>query len=316
MHACASFPFTELAPPNECAINGATTIPVAVPARNLRRETRARVEIGLMRVNLNPLRRQALIYINRGKFEVLRRHANLFAAGSCKLSAKLGNKTAIREQTLAIDPAFWTAMHFERLPVESRRAFFKKSALAASAILTANSAFGARPENTELHSAPWYRRALRWGQTNITEADPARYDIAWWRSYWKRTRVQGVIINAGGIVAYYPSRYPLHHRALALGDRDLFGELTAAAHADGLAVFARMDSNRAHEAFFRARPEWFCRQKNGEPYRAGDQFIACINSGYFDEYLLQILREIIERSHPEGFTDNSWAGLGRGSICY
>ena len=151
--------------------------------------------------------------------------------------------------------------------------------------------------------------ALRWGQTNITEADPARYDIAWWRSYWKRTRVQGVIINAGGIVAYYPSRYPLHHRALALGDRDLFGELTAAAHADGLAVFARMDPNRAHEAFFRARPEWFCRQKNGEPYGAGDQFIACINSGYYDEYLLQILREIIERSHPEGFTDNSWAGL-------
>ncbi len=29
-----------------------------------------------------------------------------------------------------------------------------------------------------------------------------------------------------------------------------------------------------------------------------------------------MLREIIERSHPDGFTDNSWAGLGRESICY
>src|SRR5262249_10163491 len=85
---------------------------------------------------------------------------------------------------------------------------------------------------------PWYRRTLRWGQTNITEADPAAYDVAWWRAYWRRTRVQGVIINAGGIVAYYPSAVPHHHRAETLGDRDLYGELAKAAHDDGLAVFA------------------------------------------------------------------------------
>jgi hypothetical protein len=62
-------------------------------------------------------------------------------------------------------------------------------------------------------TGPWYRRTYRWGQTNITEKDPVRYDIPWWREFWKRTRVQGVIINAGGIVAYYPSKFPLQHRA-------------------------------------------------------------------------------------------------------
>src|SRR6187200_3468522 len=60
---------------------------------------------------------------------------------------------------------------------------------------------------------PWYRRAYLWGQTNITEKDPVRYDIDWWRAQWKRTQVQAIIVNAGGIVAYYPSKYPLHHRA-------------------------------------------------------------------------------------------------------
>ena len=49
--------------------------------------------------------------------------------------------------------------------------------------------------------APWYGRALRWGQTNITERDPTRYDLTWWRPYWKRTQVQGVIINASAIAA-------------------------------------------------------------------------------------------------------------------
>ncbi len=165
-------------------------------------------------------------------------------------------------------------------------------------------------------STPWYRRACRWGQTNITEKDPVRYDIAWWRDYWKRTYVQGVIINAGGIVAYYPSKFPLHHRAEFLGDRDLFGELSEAAHQDGLAVLARMDSNRVAENFYRSHPDWFTRNASGDPYRADDKYITCVNSGYYDEYIPDVMREIIQRSHPEGFTDNSWSGLARESICY
>src|SRR5581483_11444963 len=132
---------------------------------------------------------------------------------------------------------------------------------------------------------PWYRRATRWGQTNITEKDPARYDIPWWREFWKRTEVQGVIINAGGIVAYYPSKFPLQHRAEFLGGRDLFGELCRAAHDDGLVVLARMDSNRTAPDFFEAHPDWFTRDIAGNPYRAADKYITCVNSPYYDEYL-------------------------------
>jgi hypothetical protein len=163
---------------------------------------------------------------------------------------------------------------------------------------------------------PWYRRAYRWGQTNITENDPPKYDIPWWRQHWKETRTQAVIINAGGIVAYYPSKFPLHHRAEFLNGRDLFGELIKAAHDDGLFVMARMDSNRVSEDFYQAHPDWFARDREGKPYRAADKYITCINSPYYDDYLPQIITEIIDRAHPEGVTDNSWAGMGRESICY
>ena len=54
--------------------------------------------------------------------------------------------------------------------------------------------------DAQIPKAPWYRRVVRWGQTNINERDPVRYDIPWWRAHWKRTEVQGVIVNAGGIV--------------------------------------------------------------------------------------------------------------------
>lgn len=186
----------------------------------------------------------------------------------------------------------------------------RREFLSAGGVALAASRAGA------VNDVPWYRRVYRWGQTNITEKDPVRYDIRWWREYWKRTETQGLIINAGGIVAYYPSKFPLHHRAEYLGGRDLYGELCKAAHDDGIVVLARMDCNRVAENFYRAHPDWFARRSSGEPYRAADKYVTCINSPYYDEYIPAVLTEIIERSHPEGFADNSWAGLGRSSICY
>lgn len=169
---------------------------------------------------------------------------------------------------------------------------------------------------SEVTPTPWYRRTLRWGQTNITELDPMRYDIGWWRQHWRRTQVQGVILNAGGIVAYYPSAQPLHYQAEFLHGRDLYGELVAAAREDGLTVLARMDSNRATADFYDTHPDWFAVDADGTPFRAGDRYEACINSDYYEAYLPSILREIIERSQPDGFTDNSWSGLRRHQICH
>ena len=170
--------------------------------------------------------------------------------------------------------------------------------------------------SNDRRTAPWYQRTRRWGQTNITELDPLRCDLAWWREHWRRTRVQGVIVNAGGIVAYYPSRFPFHYRAEHLGDRDLFGEVTQAAREEGLVVLARMDSNRLHQDAYRQYPEWFARRRDGQALTVGDRFVTCVNSAYYQEVLPEILREIVERYRPEGFTDNSWSGLGRGEICY
>jgi Hypothetical glycosyl hydrolase 6 len=163
---------------------------------------------------------------------------------------------------------------------------------------------------------PWYRTALRWGQTNLVEIDPARYDDQWWRAHWRRTRVQGVIVNAGGIVAYYPSTFPLHRRAVALGERDLFGDIVRSAREEGLNVIARMDSNRVAEDFYRTHPDWICLDQDGQPYRHVDKYVTCINSPYYSEYLPRIMQEIIRRSQPDGFSDNSWTGLRRNNICY
>jgi hypothetical protein len=203
---------------------------------------------------------------------------------------------------------------------KSRR-YFLKNTMAATAVLATTNPFKLDAKDLSLvekpdKNLPWFEKVTRWGQINITEKDPAQYDIPWWRNFWKQTHTEGIVVNAGGIVAYYPTKIPLHRKAEYLGDRDLFGELSKAAKEDGLVVFARMDSNRAHEEFYQAHPDWFCVDVTGKPYKAADLFISCVNSPYYQEHLPAVLTEIAQMYHPEGFTDNSWSGLGRESICY
>lgn len=202
----------------------------------------------------------------------------------------------------------------------NRRDFLKQSALAGAAISSFDPATAAMKELSAFGDnepkLPWYRTITRWGQVNITERDPERYDIDFWRGHWKRTETQGVIINAGGIVAYYPTKIPFHKQAQYLNGRDLFGELCKAAHEDGLVVFARMDSNRAHQEFYDQYPGWFAVDKEGKPYRAGELYLSCINSPYYDTHIPAILTEIATLYKPEGFTDNSWSGLTRDQVCY
>jgi hypothetical protein len=164
--------------------------------------------------------------------------------------------------------------------------------------------------------APWYRTARRWSQTNLTESDPLKADPDAWRPYWREARIQGIIVNAGGIVAYYPSEFPLHYRARHLGDRDLFGEFVRAGREEGLAVLARMDINRATQDFYDEHPEWFVTNPDGTPHSADGRYFSCVNSDYYRTYIPAVLKEIIDRYRPDGFTDNSWTGVGRRVICH
>jgi len=200
---------------------------------------------------------------------------------------------------------------------ESRRNFLKASVAAGGALATPGLAAAATQAGSPTPDRrPWHQRTCRWGQTNLTEIDPGRIDIGFWRSHWKRTRVQGVVINAGGIAAFYPTKVPFHHRASGLGNRDLFGELTRAAREDGLAVFARMDSNRAHEDFYRAHPDWFAHDRDGKPYVVTGLYVACVNGPYYREFLPAVLEEIVTGYKPDGVTDNNWNGPQRHQPCY
>ena len=181
-------------------------------------------------------------------------------------------------------------------------------AVAATALAAAQAAHAQISRDGPQPQEAWYRRVLRWSQINLTEDDAVHFDLPFWRRYWKDNRVQGVILNAGGDVAFYPTAVPGQARAAFLGDRDFFGDLARACRADGLAVVARL-AYRGTDALMSARPEWLCVGADGKPLQK-----FCMNGGFLYQHCAAVLREIGQRYRPDGYTLSGWGA--NYSLCF
>jgi len=72
-----------------------------------------------------------------------------------------------------------------------------------------------------------YERPMRWAQLTLVEDDPGKYDLSFWLDYMKRTHSDATCLSAGGCVAFYPTKIPLHYRSQWMGNSDPFGDLVA-----------------------------------------------------------------------------------------
>ena len=166
---------------------------------------------------------------------------------------------------------------------------------------------------------PWYATMRRCGQINFNERDPLAMDVNGWADYWASLKVDALLLNGGGIVAFYPTEIPYHHRSEFLGSRDLFGEMVTAAKKRNIRVVARMDCNYAYEEALRAHPEWFERNRDGSPRKHNEStwlYKTCMFSSYFSGQMPAIYREINRRYPVDGFFTNGWPSTGSLVVCY
>ena len=160
----------------------------------------------------------------------------------------------------------------------------------------------------------------RCGQININERDPLDMDVNRWIDYWASLKVDALLLNGGGIVAYYPTEVPYHHRSEFLGSRDLFGELVARRRVrEASASWRGWTATTRYEPAVKAHPEWFEREEDGSLRPHGEStwlFKTCMFSPYFSEQMPAIYREINRRYQVDGFFTNGWPGAGALTVCY
>jgi hypothetical protein len=205
----------------------------------------------------------------------------------------------------------------------SRRTFLKRAAGASAGYIV-------RPENvTALNTAipdgaskddhdeaDWYDRPMRWAQVNFVEDDPGNYHLDFWLDYFKRVHADAALLDAGGCVAFYPTRIPLHYRSKWLGNGDTFGEMATACRKLGMNVVARTDAHACHRDVYDAHPDWLMVDEQGKKVRHPsdkDFWLTCALGPYNFEFMTAVHKEIMTMYKPNAIFTNRWAGSG---MCY
>jgi len=167
-----------------------------------------------------------------------------------------------------------------------------------------------------LRTPDWYKSATRWTQLTLAEDDPIKYDPAFWVDVFKRTRSNATCLSAGGYIAYYPSKVPLHYVSKFIGDSDPFGDLVNGARKLGMHVMARVDPHAIHQDAADAHPEWIAVDKDGNKRRHWafpEVWVTCAYSDYNFKFMPEVLKEITTNYDIDAIFANRWQGHG---VCY
>ena len=138
----------------------------------------------------------------------------------------------------------------------------------------------------------WYNHTpLRFVQTNLSEMD-GNMDVDVYVKTLLDVSATMVVFNVGGICAFYPTKLPFHYRN-PNQKGDLTGEVLKKFHENGIKFIARFDMSKVDESIAAQKPDWLYVGTDGNIVNYNGKVHTCINGGYQQEYVFEILREAI-----------------------
>jgi hypothetical protein len=208
----------------------------------------------------------------------------------------------------------------------SRRGFLQFTGASAIATIGAPAALHANRTTTVQQAVAtagdaatgWFDRPMRWVQLTLVENDPGRFDPGFWLDYFRRLHADAATLSAGGIVAYYPTAVPLHHRSAWQGNSDPFGALVAGCRALDMRVVARTDPHAVRDNVREAHPDWIAVTRDGAPRRHWanpDLWVTCALGPYNFDFMNEVHREIVATYKVDGIFANRWAPQGGDCFC-
>lgn len=148
----------------------------------------------------------------------------------------------------------------------------------------------------------WNKNNLRMIQTNLPAAEGALNPdslLADLIDYSANT----LLINAGGIMAFYPTKLPFHYKNPYVKD-DMLGRVISLCHENGIRVIVRFDFSRIHESFFEEHPDWFYISPKGERVDNYGMMVASVNGDYMQKHAFEIVQEVIDNYPVDGMFVN------------
>ncbi|MGG4478837.1 family 10 glycosylhydrolase [Paenibacillus illinoisensis] len=148
----------------------------------------------------------------------------------------------------------------------------------------------------------WSSNRLRLIQNNLREID-ADMNVDLLIQELQEFQANVLMMNAGGIFAFYPSALE-HQYVTPYLQTDVLQEAVSKTHEHGMKFIARFDFSKAHESLFEAHPEWFYRDRNGQEVNYYGIVHTCLNGAYQQEKSIETITEVLEKYPVDGIFFN------------
>lgn len=145
----------------------------------------------------------------------------------------------------------------------------------------------------------WKKNNLRVIQTNLPAYEAATLNPDSLLKDLEACSANTLLINAGGIMAFYPTKLDFHYTNPYM-KRNMLGDVIQRCHQKGIKVIVRFDFSRVQESIFNAHPDWCYISSKGERIINTDMYVVSINAPYVQDRAFKIIEEVIDNYGIDG----------------
>ena len=150
---------------------------------------------------------------------------------------------------------------------------------------------------------PWWKaNNLRLIQTNLP-AYEATLNVDSLIADLESLSANVLLINAGGIMAFYPTQLDFHYTNPYM-QPNMLEDVIEQCHQRGIRVIVRFDFSRIHESIFMQHPDWCYISPQGDRITNDDLYMISINAPYLQQKSIEIVEEVIDRFSIDGLFIN------------
>lgn len=145
----------------------------------------------------------------------------------------------------------------------------------------------------------WKRNNLRVIQMNLPSYEGATINADSIVTDLVHFSANTLLINAGGIMAFYPSKLDFHYINPYVRP-GVLADIVKKCHEKDIKVIVRFDFSRVHESIYKAHPDWCYISPKGERIINTDMYVVSINAPYVQEKAFKIIEEVIDQFPIDG----------------